>query len=87
MGCLLDDMRAFGINAGQWMTAAQDEGEWHRTAEQGAGRFMAKLFAAEKVRAGPGMHAVGIVCRNVTGGIKAKNSPKEACSCWFARHS
>ena len=36
MGCFLDDLRAFGINADQWMTAAQDEGEWRRTVEQGA---------------------------------------------------
>ena len=35
MGCFLDDLRAFGINAVQWTTAAQDEGEWRRTAEQG----------------------------------------------------
>ena len=27
MGCFLDDLRAFGINADQWTTAAQDEGE------------------------------------------------------------
>ena len=27
MGCLLDDLRAFGINADQWTTAALDEGE------------------------------------------------------------
>ena len=26
--------RAFGINADQWTTAAQDEGEWCETAEQ-----------------------------------------------------
>ena len=31
MGCFLDDLRAFGINADQWTTAAQDEGEWRRT--------------------------------------------------------
>ena len=42
MECFLDDLRAFGINADQWATAAQDEGEWRRTAEQGAGHFMAK---------------------------------------------
>ena len=35
MGCCLDDLRAFGINADKWTTAAQDEGEWRRTAEQG----------------------------------------------------
>ena len=27
MGCFLEDIRAFGINADQWTTAAQDEGE------------------------------------------------------------
>ena len=31
--CFLDDFRAFGINADQWTTAAQDEGEWRRTAK------------------------------------------------------
>ena len=35
IGCFLDDLRAFGINADQWTTAAQDESEWRRTAEQG----------------------------------------------------
>ena len=42
MSCFLDDLRAFGISANQWATAAQDEGEWRRTAEQGAERFMVK---------------------------------------------
>ena len=52
VGCLLDDLRTFGINADQWTTATQDEGEWRRTAEQGAKRSTAKWIAAEKVRAG-----------------------------------
>ena len=69
MGCFLDDLRAFGFSAGQWTTAAQDEGEWRRTAEEGATRFMAKLIAAEKVRAGL-RHA--IVCPNVTGRTKER---------------
>ena len=47
MGCFLDDLRAFGTRT----TAAEDEGEWRRTAEQGAVRFMAKYIAAEKARA------------------------------------
>ena len=34
MGCFLDDLRAFGINADQWTIAAQDEGEWRRPAKQ-----------------------------------------------------
>ena len=63
MGCFLDDLRAFGINADQWTTAAQDEGKWCRTAEQGAERFMAKRIAAEKVRTGL---RYAVVCPNVT---------------------
>ena len=42
MRCFLDDLRVFGSNANQWTTtAAQDEGEWRRTAEQGAENFNA----------------------------------------------
>ena len=63
IGCFLDDLRAFGINADQQTTAAQDEGECRRTAEQGAERFMAKWIASEEARAGL-WHAV--VCLNVT---------------------
>ena len=69
MGCFLDDLRAFGINADQWTTAAQDEGEWRRTAEQGTEHFMAKWIVAEKAKAGL-RHAV--VCANVTGTTKEK---------------
>ena len=32
MGCFPDGLRAFGINAEKWMTAAQDEEEWRKTA-------------------------------------------------------
>ena len=64
MGCLPDDLRAFGINADQWTTAAQGEGEWRRTAEQGAEHFMAKWIVAAKTKAGL-RHAV--VCPNVAG--------------------
>ena len=67
MGCFLDDLRAFDIDADQWMTAAQDEGGWRKTAEPGAERFMSKWIAAEKVRAGL-RHAVA--CPNVTERIK-----------------
>ena len=53
----------------EWTTAAQDEGEWRKTAEEGAERVMAKGTAAEKVRAGL-RHVV--VCPNVTGGTKER---------------
>ena len=69
MGCFLNDLGAFGINADQWTTSAQDEGEWRWTTEQGAERFVAKWTAAENARAGL-RHAV--VCANVTGKTKER---------------
>ena len=69
MGCFLDDLRAFGITADQWTTAAQDEREWRRTAEQGAEHFMVKWIVAERVRARL-WH--GVICPNVTGTTKER---------------
>ena len=69
MGHFLDDLRAFSINADQWTTVAQDEGEWRKTAEQGAEHFMAKWIAAGKTKAEL-RHAV--VCPNVTGRTKER---------------
>ena len=69
MGCFLDDLRAFGINADEWTTAAQDKGEWRRTADQGRKHFIVKRIAAENAKAGP-QHAV--VCPNVTGRTKKR---------------
>ena len=82
MGCFLDDLRAFGINADQWTTAAQDEGGWRRTAEQGAEHFMAKWIAAEEA-----------ICWTTTcsrmperdGKGQGEDSPKQAGLSWFAR--
>ena len=51
MGCLLEDLRAFGIDPDKWTIAAQDDGEWHRTTKQGAELFMTKWIAAERARA------------------------------------
>ena len=69
MGCFLDDLRAFSINADQWMTAAQAEGEWRRTAEQGAEHFTAKWIVAEEATAGLRR---AVVCPNVTGRAKER---------------
>ena len=69
MGCFLDDLRPFGINADLWTIAAQDEGGWRRTAEQGAEHFMAKWIVAEKARAGL---RYGVVRPNVTGRTKER---------------
>ena len=57
------------MNTDQWTTAAQYEGKWRRTAEQGAERFMAKCISVEKARAGL-RHS--LVCLNVTGRTKGK---------------
>ena len=69
VGYFLDDLRAFGINADQWTTAAQDDGGWCRTAKQGAEHFMAKWIAAEKTKAGL---RYAVVCSNVTGRTKKR---------------
>ena len=79
-------LRAFGINADQWTTAAQDEGGWHgTTAEQGAERFMVKLIAAEKAKAG--LHSITACSRmpERDGKDQEEEIPKQAGSCWFAR--
>ena len=78
MGWSLDDLRVFGINADQWTTAAQDEGEWRRTAEQKAEHFVANWIVTEKAKAGL-RHAV--VYPNVTGRIKKRIAQsKRACA-------
>ena len=78
MGCLLDELGAFGINADQWTTSAQDEGEWRKTAEQGAERFMVKWIAAEKAKAGL---RYAVVCPSMTGRTKERIAQsKRACA-------
>ena len=51
MGCLLDNLRVYGIHPDKWTIAAQDKGEGHRTAKQGAEFFKTKWIAAERARA------------------------------------
>ena len=53
VGYLRHELIATGINAHQWsiITAAQGEGEWRKTAKQGAKRFMPKWITEEKVGA------------------------------------
>ena len=67
--CFLADLRALGINADQWTTAAQDEGEWRKTAEHGAERFMVKLIAADKIK---NKLRPAVVCPKVTGRTKKR---------------
>ena len=83
MGCFLDDLRAFGINADQWTTAAQDDGEWRRTAEQGAKHFMAKWIV--RCRESQGWTTAGKGMPKLDGKDQGEDSPKQVGSCWFAR--
>ena len=69
MGCLLGDLRPFGIKTDQWTIAAQDEGEWLRTTKQGAELFMTKWIVAERARAA--LRHVE-TCPNVTGRTKER---------------
>ena len=77
MVCLPNDLRAFGISADQWTTAAHGEGEWRKTAEQRAGCLMVKLIAAEKISAGL-RHTV--VCPSATGRTKDRIA-RSKCVC------
>ena len=78
MVCFLEYLRAFSINVDQWTTAAQDEGEWRRTVEQGAEHFMAKLIVPDKVKAGL---RPAVVCPNVMGRAKERIAQsKRACA-------
>ena len=42
MGCLLDDLRAFGIKTDQWTIVAQEADKWYKTANKGAEFFTKK---------------------------------------------
>ena len=89
MGCLLDDLRAFGVKTDHWATAFQDEGEWHRTAKQGAEFFLTRWNAAERARAAL-RHAV--LSPNVTGRTKervaqSKRARTVVCSPLLTSHS
>ena len=78
MGCFLDDLGAFGINADQWTTAAQDEGEWRRTR---GGTFHGKMDRCRKKQDWT------TTCNDPerNGKDQGEDSPKQASSCWFAR--
>ena len=70
MGCFPDDLRAFGINADQWTTSAQDEGEWRRAAQQGGGTIHDKMDRCRENQGCGLRHAV--VCPNTTGRTKER---------------
>ena len=82
MGCFLDDLRAFGINSDQWTTAAHDEGEWRRTAEQRGGTFHGKM---DRCRENQGWTTACSGMPERDGKDQGEDSPKQAGSRWFVR--
>ena len=77
MGCFLVCLKASGINADQWTTAAQDKGGVAQNGRTRGGTFMAKWIVAEKANAGL-RHAV--VCPNVTGRTKERIAQSKRAS-------
>ena len=69
MWCFVDNLRAFGINANQWTTTAQNKRELPRTLEHGVECFIQRLTAAEIVKAGLRR---AVVCLNWTGMTKER---------------
>ena len=68
--CCLVYLGAFSIiSDDQWTATAQGEGGWHKTAEQGVGRFMVKCIAADNFRTGL---RPAVVCPNVKGRAKKR---------------
>ena len=72
------------MNADQWTTAAQDEGVWRKTAEQGVERFMAKR---DHCRESQGSTTACSRMPERDRKDRGEDSPKQAGSCWFVRHS
>ena len=78
MGCFLDDLRAFVINADQWTTAAQDEGE-----RQNKGRNILWQNGSLQNEQDWTTACSGMPERD--GKDQGEDSPKQAGSHWFAR--
>ena len=85
MGCFLDDRRAFGINADQWTTAAQDVvGKWRRAANKGRD-VSCEMNCCRESQGWTKAYSSSMPKRD--GKDQGEDSSKQASSCWFARHS
>ena len=82
VGCFLDDLRAFGINADKWTIAAQHEGKWRRTAEHWGGTFHGEIDRCRESQDWT-TACSGMPARD--GKDQGEDNPKQAGSCWFAR--
>ena len=82
MGCFVVDLIAFGINADQWTTAVQDEGEMAQN-----GRTRGRTFHGEmdRCRESQGWTTVCSGMPEHDRKDQGEDSPKQAGSCWIAR--
>ena len=83
MGYFLDDLRAFGINADQWTTAAQDKARG--IAQNGGKRGGTFHGEMDRCRGSQGWTAACSRMPERNGKNQEEDSPKQAHSCWFAR--
>ena len=81
MGCFLDDLRAFGINAVQLNTATQDEGGMAQNSKTRGGTFHGKIDRCRKKQGWP-TACSGMPERD--GKDQGEDNLKLAGSCWFA---
>ena len=82
MGCFLDDLRAFGTNADQWTTAAQDEGGMAQNGRTRGGTFYGEM---DRCRENQGWTTACSGMPERDGKDQEEDSPKQAGSWWFAR--
>ena len=82
MGCFLDDLRAFGINADQWTTAIQ-RARGNGAERQNKGRKISWQNGSLQKNQGWTTACSGMPERD--GKDQGEDSPKQAGSYWFAR--
>ena len=81
MGCFLDDLRAFGINANQWTTGRGGMAQNGRTR---GGTFHGKM---DRCRENQCRTTACSGMPECDGKNRLEDNPKQAGSCWFARPS
>ena len=82
MGCFLDGLRAFGINADQWTTAAQDEGNGAERRNKGGGTFHGEM---DRCGGSQGWTTACSRMPELDGRDQGEDSPKQAGLCGFTR--
>ena len=82
MGCFLDDLRAFGINACQWTTAAPERGGMSQNHRTRGGTFHDEMDRCRKSQ-GYTTACSGMLERDEKD--QEEDDPKQAGSCWFVR--